>query len=559
MLRLRFAAALVALAVGGLASAADSPLSALSGSTDVLVRIKAPKTTVDKAASLVEAVQPGFGAMVRQNAVALGALISNPTLAGVDQSKDWYIAVSTKGQEEPSVVFGVPVTDVAAAQQALGDGMKSKAHGTWLYYSEDEAALPASATASTAIENAMKGEPATVFDKGDIAVYVNLAHLVEAYGDQITGGVEQIKQGLSQIPPQPGVDAAAMQKMYADLIDYAVQGVRDSVQCTIALNVGAEGITFEDFASFKAGSETSKLLGSQAASAMDLAGKMPADAVMIFGASGDTQRIINWGMEMTKTVSAQTPEAKKAMEDFVKGVQALKFGSMVGAMSLQQGDAGLFKNVVVMEVSDAQKYKDLARSMAKAMGKVETQGLKQETTIETDAESYGSAKADVVTVKQEFDETVDPTGAARQAQALMFGPDGIQSRVVYQKDRFITTVGGGKESMTNALKAVDSSTKSEAVTKFRKGLIDAPNVLFLVDVPGLIVQGMRVASAIPAVPLNINPAMLDSLKFEKSFMGFAAAAEKDAVRARTRIPVEQLRSLFSLVMTAQAMQQQQQN
>jgi len=559
MLRLRFAAALVAIAVGGIASAADSPLTALPGSTDVLVRIKAPKATVDKAASLVEAVQPGFGAMVRQNSVALGALISNPTLTGVDQSKDWYIAITTKGKEEPSVVFGVPVTDVAMAQGALGDGMKSKAHGTWLFYSEDEAALPASATSSAAIETVMKGEPATVFDKGDIAVYVNLAHLVESYGNEITGGVEQIKQGLSQIPPQPGVDPAAMQKMYADMIDYVVQGVRDSVQCTIALNVGAEGIAFEDFASFKAGSDTSKLLGSQATSAMELAGKMPADAVMIFGASGDTQRIINWGLAMTKTMTAQTPEATKAMDDFVNGVKALKFGSMVGAMSFQQSDAGLFKNVVVMEVSDAQKYKELARAMAKSMGNVETQGLKQETKIETDAESYGSAKADVVTVKQEFDETVDPTGAARQTQALMFGPNGIQSRVVYQKDRFITSVGGGKESMMNALKAVDSTTKSEAVTKFRKGLIDSPNILFLVDVPGLLVQGMRVASTIPGVPLNINPAMLDSLKFDRSYMGFAAAAEKDAVRARTRIPVEQLRSIFSLVMTAQAMQQQPQN
>ena len=117
------------------------------------------------------------------------------------------------------------------------------------------------------------------------------------------------------------------------------------------------------------------------------------------------------------------------------------------------------------------------------------------------------------------------------------------------------TMGGGKEAMTEALKAADSATKSEAVGTYRKGLIESPNILFLVDVPGLAVQGMRVASGIPGVPLNINPAMLDSLNFDNSFMGFSAAAEKDAVRSKSRVPVEQLRSLFSLVMTAQAMQQ----
>ncbi len=555
MLRLRFAAALCALAVGGLASAADSPLSAFSDDTDVVLRIKAPKTTVDKTASLVEAVQPGLGAMVRQKAVALGALISNPTLNGVDQTKDWYVAVYTNGQEEPSVVFGIPVTDATVAQSALSEGLKSKAYGSWLYYSEDEESLPESARVDGAIEAVMKGEPTTVFDKGDIAVFVNLAHLMEAYSEIMTAGVEQAKQALEQIPPQPGADPEAVKKIYGDMIEYAVQGLKDSLQLTVALNIGAEGIAIEDFLSFTPRSKTASLLGGQTTNAMALAGRMPADAVMIFGASGDTKRLIDWSMAMTKNMMAKTPDATKAMESFMAGIKPLKFGSMVGAMSFQKSDAGLFKNTVVMEVSPAQKYKDLARTMARSMGKVEAQGLKQETKIETDAESYGSAKADVVTIKQEFDDTVDPTGAARQMQAMMFGPDGIQSRVVYQQDRFVTTVGGGKEAMTEALKAVDSSTTSPAVTQFRKGLIDSPNILFLVDVPGLAVQGLRVASGIPGVP-NFNPELLDSLKFEKSFMGFAAAAEQDAVRARTRIPVEQLRSIMSLTVAAQTMQQQ---
>ncbi|HVJ67796.1 MAG TPA: hypothetical protein VM510_07430 [Caulifigura sp.] len=557
MLRLRFAAALLALALGGVASAADSPLTAFSNNTDVVVRIKAPKSTVDKAAALVEAVQPGFGAMVRQNAVAIGALIKNPTLAGVDQTKDWYIAVSTHGQDEPSVVFGIPVTDAAAAQGALGEGFKSKAFGGWLYYSDANDALPESATAATSIESVMKGEPTTVFDKGDVAVFVNIAHLTQAYKNELEAGVEQFKQVLEQLPPQPGADPEAVKKIYADMIGYSVQGLKDSAQCTIAMTVGAEGLAFEDYLSFNAGSDTSKALGSQATNAMTLAGKMPADAVMIFGASGDTQRLINWGMAMSKNMTAKTPEATKALDAFMEGIKPLKFGSMVGAMSFQKSDAGLFKNTVVMEVSDAQKYKDLARGMAKAMGKIEANGLKQETKIEPDAESYGSSKADVVTVKQEFDETSDPTGQARQMQAMMFGPNGIQSRVVYQKDRFVTSVGGGKEAMTEALKALDGSSGTPAVAQFRKGLIDSPNVLFLVDVPGLVVQGMRVASGIPGIPLNINNQMLDSLKFDKSFMGFTAAAEKDAVRAKTRVPVEQLKSIMSLVMTVQMMQQQQ--
>ena len=69
------------------------------------------------------------------------ALISNPSLQGVDQTKDWYIAVQTKGGGEPAVVFGIPVTNADMAKQGLGEGFKSKAHGSWLFYSEDEAAF----------------------------------------------------------------------------------------------------------------------------------------------------------------------------------------------------------------------------------------------------------------------------------------------------------------------------------------------------------------------------------------------------------------------------------
>jgi hypothetical protein len=556
MFRLRFAVALCALAVGGFASAADSPLTAFSDDTDVVVRIKAPQATIDKAAALVEAVQPGFGAMVRQNAVALGALISNPSLAGVDQSKDWYIGVFTNGQEEPSVVFGIPVTDAAAAQGALGDGMKSKAHGTWLFYSDDEDAIPAGPKADAAIEATMKGEAATVFDKGDIAVFVNLAHLMESYSDELTAGVEQAKQALEQIPPQPGTDPEQVKKMYADMINYTVQGLKDSQQLTVALNVGAEGIAIEDYLGFTPSSQTATMLAGQTTSAMTLAAKLPADSVMIFGASGDTKRLIDWGMTMTKNMAPKTPEAQKAFDDFIKGAASLKFGSMVGAMSFQKSDSGMFKNVVIMEVNPAQKYKELARTMTKSMPLVESPGMKQETKIETDAETYGASKADIVTIKQEFDEATDPTGMARQMQAMMFGPNGIQSRVVYLQDKFVTTMGGGKATMMEALKAVDGTATSPAVAQFRKGLIDSPNVLFLVDVPGLVIQGMKVASGIPGVPFNVNQQMLDSLKFDKSFMGFTAAAEKNAVRAKTRIPVEQLRSIFSLGMTWQAMQQQ---
>ncbi len=434
--------------------------------------------------------------MVRQNAVALGALIANPTLAGVDQTKDWYIGVYTNGQEEPSVVFGIPVTDAAAAQGALGGGMKSKAYGSWLYYSDDEEAIPESAKEDASIEAVMKGEPTTVFDKGDIALFVNLAHLMEAYSDELTAGVEQAKQGLEQIPAQPGVDAEAMKKIYGDMLNYVVQGLKDSRQVTIAINVGAEGISCEDYLSFAPRSQTASLLGGQNTSAMALASKLPPDAVMVFGTSGDMRRLMEWGMTFAKSVGPAGGDSQKAIDEFLSSIKDVKFGAMMGSFALTKGDQGLFRYSIVTEVAPIAKYKEIARKMSTTMGKVEAPGLKQEISLKTDAESYGSLKADLLTIKQEFDENADPTGQVKQMQAMMFGPNGMESRVVYMDDKFVQTMGGGKEAMTEALKSLNSSDSSSAVTQFRKGLIDSPNLLVMVDVPGLVVQGLRVASSI---------------------------------------------------------------
>jgi hypothetical protein len=63
---------------------------------------------VEKAANLANAMQPGWGGFVQQYSGMKGALISNPTLSGVDQTKDWYVAAFFRGTEEPQVVFAVP-------------------------------------------------------------------------------------------------------------------------------------------------------------------------------------------------------------------------------------------------------------------------------------------------------------------------------------------------------------------------------------------------------------------------------------------------------------------
>src|SRR5262245_46614620 len=93
--------------------AAENPLEAVSTDAGRVIRLKAWSVTVEKAAAFVERIAPGAGEQVKAQSERIGAAISNPGLAGVDRSRDWWVAVYPKpAGQEPDVVFLIPAGDL---------------------------------------------------------------------------------------------------------------------------------------------------------------------------------------------------------------------------------------------------------------------------------------------------------------------------------------------------------------------------------------------------------------------------------------------------------------
>ena len=90
---LPLAALLLLLTMAARLPAADSPLAAFDNQADVIIRLKNPKATIEKAAEMAAAADEKMAQQVRDNSPFIGVLISNPSLAGVDQEQDWYVVV----------------------------------------------------------------------------------------------------------------------------------------------------------------------------------------------------------------------------------------------------------------------------------------------------------------------------------------------------------------------------------------------------------------------------------------------------------------------------------
>jgi hypothetical protein len=557
---------LLTLALGTLpARAADAPLDAVSTEASAVIRVRKPKTTIDKVAELADLIMKGLGDHVRGGSAKLGELISNPTLAGVDMEADWWVAVyAAGGEEEPDVVFIIPATDLKAMKAALeGSNIKFMESGKFGVYTADEAAATKTAARlkgeGKSIATLIDKDSQTVFDSGDVEVFINVAQLAVAYKSRIDEWKESVLQNLENAPipgAGSGFDPQQLSQAINKVFALLVQGMNDALSCTISTTISKEGLSFEDLVRLKAGTATDKLLAKSAPNVLSNLAALPAGNLLYFGLAWDMSDFANLGQGAAPP--GVKPDAAKELEAATKEMAKLKLASVVSAFGLGDIDGGAVRSVTVTEVDNPAKMRELSQKISKAAGNIESEGIKQSTTVKPDAEKYGKNSADVVTVKTEIDNPQNPlAGMMERVNTVLYGPDGMVSRYVYLKDKVVQSLGGGKQPMTDVLAALErkpsDNDKSPAQQKTRGKLGAKANVLVLFDIPNTIgkILGMVVESQVlpPVVP--IDPDQVKDLQAKPSYFGLSAATEPQGLRVKTVIPVEQMQGIAKIVQFVQ--------
>lgn len=544
--------------------AADA-LDAIASDASVVIRLKNPKATVEKAAAFVDMVQPGVGGQVRQNAMAIGLAISNPSLAGVDMNGDWYMAVyATAPHAEPGIVFVIPGTDLKAMKGALGEGIKFHEHDKWGAYTTHEGASDKTAArikgTGKSIATIIDKDSIASLEKSDLGVFINVAQLVTAFKTELQMARDQASQALQNIPPQaaPGIDPAVISKLLTDVVTAILQGVEDTKSCSIALQISKQGIAIEDIVRVNPGSDFDKFLQKSPPSALDSVTGLPGGNSMYAGISWDMAALMKFAARFTDLVQVDA-DAKKELQTGIEEAAKLKFGTIATAFGLGSLKDGAIRSVSVYEVTPTAKYRELMQSQMKLAGAMKTPGMKQSFDVKKDAEKFGANSADVISYKIELEDAGNPGSAMLQKfmQAL-YGPEGMTVRVVALKDKVVQTSGGGKEAMAKALSTVESKpTPSPALDAARKQLAPKANVVFLLDLPGLVATAAKLVAESQTLPIQLDPAMIEGLQLKESYIGFSIGTEPAGIRSNTHIPVEQVQGLARIgILDFTLMQQQ---
>lgn len=538
---------------------APGPIQHFSKDVDILIRLKSPDRTLEKVTELINAVQPGAGTLFEQQANSLGKLIANPTMTGVDNTKDWYVGVYSNEVSQPTVVFGIPATNVKDMQDVLGDEIVTEVHDNYVFYTEKQFDIPQATEESNATAE-LTGEVMKTFAEGDLSLFINVDHLAGVYQDQVELMQDQVLDGLNNLrdlmPSNQGINVDAIVEMYGTMAEGMFQGIEDGQSCTVAIALGEAGIDIKEHLGFKPSSPTGEYFSGLESSDLSQISKLPADCQMYYAAHGGLQKIAQWGLNMTGSMVTDD----KVKEEFGKVTAEfgeLDLGTMAGSMSIAPSlDNGIMNVCALVEATPIDKLRNVVRKMNTVMSDIDLNGVKQTSKVEEDAETYGDYKADIITINQEVNENLDPTGIQKRIRTVMFGNEGMTTRTLYMEDQYLTSLGGGKPAMEGLLKSVESSGENATLAEYRKPLLEQANLLFLIDIPGAVGRGLMVASQVEEFNLPVDADMIQNLNLQTSFLGFAMGSQPNGLQLQTHIPTTQIKEIAKLGALFAALQTQ---
>jgi hypothetical protein len=535
----------------------ESAWDAIPSDAAVVVRLKAPKATTERVAGFVDMVQPGMGANVRTQAKLIGLSILNPTLEGVDMTKDWYMAVFAPSEDspQPTMLYVIPATDVKAMEEGLGGEVKFVAHGDFGVYSQSSELVESVEEFLKGDEEGAEGEidekSLAAFNKGDLSAWVNVGGLTEEFAEKIKEAREKASE---QIENQPGAEGT--QEVAKQFVGGFFDAIGDIEGLVATVVVEKQGVTIEEFVVAKEDSGVAKFLAKSTPDALGLLASLPAGQLGYMGGKFDMQSMMEWAGKLVESAPGGE-EQKEAMKKMVEAMKDVKFGTFVAGMKLGDMESGLLRVASIGNVTPVDKFKALMKKQAEDPSMVQTvEGLDMKVEYTEKAETIAGTPVDLYKMTVELKDDAPPQAEIQKRMLdAMYGPNGMTGRYAFLKDQLVYVIGGDSADMEAALAASKAPSKPAAgFAATRAKLNEKANLLFMVDLPNLVAGGAKIASDAGLVPVKIDGDLIEGLELKQSYTGFSAGADGATARAVTYIPVDQVKGFVKMTFAYFALQ-----
>ncbi|TWT64333.1 hypothetical protein [Rubinisphaera italica] len=545
--------------------AADGP-DLLPDSTAAVIKLMAPQKTLKQLSSFAVSVQEGSGGVIKGQAGMLGLGISNPTMQGVDQSRDWWAGVFLNEDEDPAVVFVIPAIDTEAMGEALDESFTFVAHDKYGIYSDNDAAMELVQAhledrTSKSVASLASEQIKSQFEGSHIAVAVNLVLVKEVYADKLEEMREQMNEGIKEAQGQmlevPGMNLDFLKDLSEKIAEKIVVIVEDAEGYSNALTVTDAGINFKEVVEFTDGSRSAKYLAANPPQPATQLSKLPSEQLLYWNAGGNMNKINEWGLSLLPKMLEMSEEDAAEWKKLSAMTKKVNYEGMSGAFSLGDLQTGLVRTIALGTASPAGQFRDAMAKAVELMDGMEISGMTQELSLEKNYEKVDGVDVDLMLTKQTMDNDPQFGGFQAQINQFMYGGDTIETRVAFvDEDQYLQTMGGGKDLMETAVKAYKSqSAETDSVVSRDIKPLGDNNFVLLMDLPTLVKQGLSIAANAPGLPpMPFDQDSLDNLEVQRSYIGMSVATKDRACVGQLYIPVQTLQAGASLMQFFQQIQ-----
>ena len=551
----RFSVALTLLltAIPSPAFPDTDPLSLIPADSAVVVRIKAPQSTVKAVAGFVEQVQPGAGPLIQAQATPLlGAALQNVTLAGIDLSRDIYVVLNV-AEGKPQGFMLVPASDAGAVKESTGAGQGYQ-------FVEADGWVASSVHSLEAVQACIDGNAKSINDSlskdtlrllgnGHLGVALQAAPLRSGMAKELQQAQAEFDEFITMMSTQLTIAAPAgtnldgIVDIYRFIGECVFQVIDDSSSAAVSVSVSNEALTIEESLTVTGGSRTGQLLAANHPGTMEGITSLPEGLLAYMGFHGNFEVLLELSEKLAS--SLYEGENGEKMNQAMRHFKDAGIASYFAGIGLNSGNGGLLQAAGRARLKNG----DAVRKSLKVFGEgfeLNVGTLKQKITYRHDAETIGDEKITIQHLTQEMPAELDPLGMQRKMNELMYGPDGFTQRLAVRDRELLQTVGGGKAAMESMVKGTKNKDTDLLETLGRLG--GDSNLLAVADIPNSLRDFGKLVLAVTPAPVAITKEQLDNLEIAPSWAGFSVTASENQVTAKTHIPIETIQGVTRLTL-----------
>ena len=543
--------------------AQESGLELIPETAAAVIRIQAPEQITADLVEFINKVQPGFGGLAEaQLPMAFGQAIKNPQLAGVDQSKDWYVALFIDDAGEPKGVLVLPVTDSDEAKGAMEQTFEFVEHKSWLicspegrFFDEFEELKNGKLKSAASL---LDDELEAIVMKGHVTFALNAVLLRETFADELNSADNRLEELIQTMGEQirqasPTMDIEYVLDLYRDLGKACLQAVNDSESYALSIQVTDDALKIDQLLTVGKDSATANFFATQPVSDMSSLKSVPEGLTGYIGVHGNPESLLTWSKSVVEKI-IKNEEQKTLTIKALESLEEAKFGTLAAGGDLLPEEKTAMRYFSVTEIAPAQKIRDMMKSMGNGVT-YEVAGIEQQLTYEPNAEKIGDHSVDIYRFKQTIPDGLDPTGMQKKINEKLYGPDGMEQRLLLKDDVMLQTMGGGLDAMKKLMESTE--WQEETLLKARARQHEKGNLIVLVDLPNSIYKFAKLIIGTGALPIPIQSEQIEGLELPASYSGFSLAMQKNRLSMTTNISVESFQGFVRMAMFVQQMRQQQ--